>query len=207
MLDDLIKLYTGQNMHVKLYVGARSRLLKLNYYLQFLPHAGLIVDVGCGYGVLANYFSLNLPENQIIGIDLNSKRIAVASQTVGKRRNIKFISHDAVKWSWPKCSGIIMTSFLHHIPPSNQKMVLDKAGQSLEKGGVLLIAEVDPDAKPVYRYWSSYLSDRILYPASKSYFGTSEYWCGILDKPGFTLETLRPRSFAFAGIVYICRKV
>lgn len=205
--EDLIKLYEDQDIQVKLYVAARSRLLKLGYYLQILPHDGSIVDVGCGYGVLANYLSLNLPASRITGIDLNSKRIAAAARTIGIRSNIKFIEYDATKWDWPKCTGIIMPSFLHHISPTCQKSVLEKASQSLEKGGVLLIHEVDPAARPFYRYWDSYLSDRILYPFSKSYFRTSGYWHGLLNDLGFEVKTDRPRSAAFAGIVYVCCKV
>jgi len=207
MINDLIKLYDDQNIRVKFYVAARFRLLKLEYYLQFIPHGGLIVDAGCGYGVLANYLSLNLPGNRITGIDMNSKRIAAAMQTIGKRGNIEFLARDAIKWDWPTCSGIIMTDFLHHVSPSNQKIVLDRAAQSLGKGGILVISEVDPAAKPFYRYWASYLSDRILYPFSKSYFRTSKYWYGILNNLNFEVKTVRPRDTAFAGIIYVCSKV
>ena len=163
----------------------------LDYYLQFFPRKGVIVDVGGGYGVLANYFSLNLPDTQIIGVDINSKRIAAASKTIGKRENIEFLAQDIVKWDWPKCTGITMTAFLHHISPANQKLVLDIAYQNLERDGVLLVTEVVPDAKPVYRYWASYLSDAILYPFNKIYFRTSESWHSILHSLNFKAKHYR----------------
>ena len=205
-ISELTKLYSNQDLYTKFYVSGRSRLLKLNYYLQYFPRKGLIVDVGCGYGVLANYFSLNLPDNQIFGLDMNSKRITAAAKTIGKRGNIKFFVQDATKWDWPKCAGIMMTAFLHHISPANQKLLLDIAYQSLEENGVLLISEVDPGARPFYRYWASYLADTVLYPFNKIYFRTSENWSSILQSLNFTVEIVHPWSRFFSSVLYICRK-
>ena len=204
--SELTKLYSNHDLHTKFYVSVRCRLLKLDYYLQFLPQKGLIVDAGCGYGVLANYLSLNLPDTQIIGIDMNSKRIAAASKTIGKRENILFLAQDIVKWDWPKCTGIIMTAFLHHISPANQMLMLDIAYQNLERDGVLLITEVVPNAKPVYRYWISYLADAILYPFNKIYFRTSESWYSILHNLNFNVKIAHSQSRFLAGMLYICRK-
>lgn len=204
--SELIRLYNNQNGYIKFYVKARSRLLKLDYYLKFLPHQGLITDVGCGYGVLANYMSLHLPDSQIIGIDLNIKRIDAALKTIGSRRNINFLAEDATQWVWPDCTGIPMTDFLHHVSPPEQEKVLHKAFQSLKKDGVLLISEVDTTAKPAYRYWASYLSDRFLYPLTWSYFRKPAELTGILSRLGFKVETINLNYRIFAGILYTCRK-
>lgn len=206
MLSNLYGLYAKQNISVKFYVAARSRLLKLARYLLFLPGDGLIIDVGCGYGVLANFLSMSLPGAHIVGIDMNSKRISVAKQTIGKRGNIEFLECDASKFTWPACSAIIMTDFLHHVSPYNQKLILERATQNMARGGVLLISEVDPAAKPIYRYWNSFLSDRILYPLSKSYFKTSEYWHDILNSLNFKVETVCIKNTIFAPVVYVCTK-
>jgi len=204
--SELIRLYDSQNIYARFYVSARSRLLKLDCYLKFLPHRGLITDVGCGYGVLANYLSLYLPDSQIIGIDLNSKRIDVALKTIGNRKNITFLVKDAAQWTWPSCTGISMTDFLHHVSPPEQEKVLNRAFQSLEKDGVLLISEVDPTAKPVCRYWASYLSDRFLYPLTWSYFRKPSELTSILSEMGFKVELINLNSLIFAGLLYICRK-
>jgi 2-polyprenyl-3-methyl-5-hydroxy-6-metoxy-1,4-benzoquinol methylase len=204
--SELIRLYNNQDVYIRFYVKARSRLLKLDYYLKFLPRRGLIIDVGCGYGVLANYMSLYLPDSQIIGIDLNIKRIDAALKTIGSRKNINFLAEDATQWVWPDCTGISMTDFLHHVSPPEQEKVLHKAFQSLKKDGVLLISEVDTTAKPAYRYWASYLSDRFLYPLTWSYFRKPSELTGILSRLGFKVETINLSDRIFAGILYICRK-
>ena len=204
--SELISLYRSQDACIRFYVKARSRLLKLDYYSQFFPSRGLIVDVGCGYGVLANYLSLYLPKNQIIGIDLDSKRIGAALKTIGNRKNINFLVGDAAQWDWPNCTGISMTDFLHHISPPEQEKVLNKASQSLEKDGILLISEIDPDTKPAFRYWASYLSDRFLYPSTWSYFRKPSELTSILSVMGFKIELINLSSPIFAGLLYICRK-
>ena len=206
LVRELISLYNGQHGYVSFYVRARSRLLRLDYYSEILPSQGLVIDVGCGYGVLANYLSLCAPDRQVLGIDLNSKRIGSALETIGSRKNINFLTEDAGRWVWPSCTGISMTDFLHHVRPIEQEMVLSKAFQNLQKDGVLLISEVDPTAKPSYRYWASYLSDRVLYPLSKTYFRKPSDWENALSCLGFNVRIIKLRNPIFGGVLLVCRK-
>jgi SAM-dependent methyltransferase len=204
--SELVGLYDNQDAYVRFYANFRARLLNLDYYLKFLPRYGLIVDIGCGYGVLANYLSLYCPDNSVFGIDLNCKRINAALKTVGERENITFSAVDVKQWDWPRCTGITMTSFLHHIHTNDQEIVLQKAFQSLEKGGILLIVEVNKNEKPLYKYWASYLSDRILYPLSKSYFRDLSDWEDILSRLGFNVSIEKSKNPFFSGILFICQK-
>jgi 2-polyprenyl-3-methyl-5-hydroxy-6-metoxy-1,4-benzoquinol methylase len=205
-ITELTELYTGQGIWVRFYVRARARLLNIQRYPELLPHNGLIIDIGCGYGVLANYLSLHLPKNQVLGIDLNYKRIDSANMSINNRKNITFRIEDASNSALPDCEGIVMTDFLHHVCPPDQQKILENAFLSLRKGGVLLISEADPGAKPFYRYWASYLSDRVLYPLSKSYFRKSSDWENTLSRLGFKVGVVRLRNPIFAGILFTCRK-
>lgn len=204
MVSKLSQLYSSQSIYVKLYVATRSKFLKMDYYLHFLPSYGLIIDIGCGYGVLANYIKLSLPNCHVVGIDTDSKRIDIAKSTIGKRDSIDFACRDATELEFPSCSSIIMTDFLHHT--HKQKEVIINSYKSLKEGGYLIIEEVDPSSNPILKYWISSLSDRILYPHSKSYFRTPEYWVNMLSRIGFIVETIIPPSIV-ARIIYICRKV
>jgi ubiquinone/menaquinone biosynthesis C-methylase UbiE len=205
-VNELIELYSGQGIRVRLYVQARVHLLNLHCYPELLPHNGLIVDIGCGYGVMVNHLSLSLPDNQVVGIDLDRKRINSANMTIGKRKNITFHIEDARHWSLPGCTGIVMTDFLHHVSPPDQQKILENAFRSLGKGGTLLISEVDSGAKPFYRYWASYLSDRVLYPLSKSYFRNISEWEDTLSRLGFKVGIVKLRNPIFASILFVCRK-
>jgi SAM-dependent methyltransferase len=205
-INELVELYNGQGVWVRFYVQARARLLNIYRYKDLLHHSGLIIDIGCGYGVLANYLSLCLPNNKVLGIDLDHKRIDSANMTVGKRKNITFRIEDAKLSTLPDCTGIVMTDFLHHVHPPDQQKILQNAFVSLKKKGVLLISEADPDAKPFYRYWASYLSDRVLYPLSRSYFRKISDWETILSHLGFKVKVVKLQNPVFAGVLFACRK-
>ena len=204
--NELVSLYKNQDNYVKFYTNARIRQLNPDRYIKFLPRYGLIVDVGCGYGVLANFLALFYHDCNVIGIDTNRTRIDAANKTIGKRNNITFIAVDAKHWDWPFASGVTMTAFLHHIPLDDQEMVLQSVYNGMAKDGILLISEVDKTIRPVYKYWASYMSDRILYPLSKSYFRASSDWVNILSRIGFTVEIKRLRTPIFSGVLFICNK-
>jgi len=204
--DKLSELYVGLGIYVRFYVWARTGLLKLDYYSEFLPHDGLLIDVGCGRGVMANYLALRFPDSQVIGIDLDHKRIDVALKTVGERGNISFLLKDARNWALPGCTGVIMTDFLHHVSRRDQEPILQNVFHNLESGGVLLISEVDPTARPLYRYWASSLSDRVLYPLARSCFRKPCDWENILARVGFTVKATKFWNPVFGGILYVCQK-
>jgi trans-aconitate methyltransferase len=201
----LIELYAGLGVYTRFYVKVRRRLLNFSLYDKLLPSDGLLVDLGCGRGPLANYLSLRFPRSQVVGIDMDPKRIEIASRTVGERTNISFLTEDVRKWPLPACTGIVMTDFLHHVSRQDQELILHKAFSSLEEGGVLVISEVDASAKPFYRYWASYLSDIILY-FSKSHFRNAHDWHNTLSRLGFDVETVKTWNPLFAGLLLVCRK-
>lgn len=205
-VDRLSELYAGSGIYVRFYVWARVKLLKLDYYARLLPDSGLLIDIGCGRGVMANYLSLRFPDSQVIGIDLDHERIDVALGTVGERKNIDFLWEDARNWALPGCTGVAMTDFLHHVSPRDQELVLGNVFHSLEAEGVLLVAEIDPTAKPFHRYWASYLADRVLYPFSRSHYRRPREWESVLSGIGFSVETIKIRNPLFAAALYVCRK-
>src|SRR5579872_7082734 len=86
-------LYAEQSLAVRLYVGLRLSLglLPAESINAHLPADGIIADVGCGYGVLANTLALVDARREVIGIDAHRARIDVARSTVGKRKNIRFV--------------------------------------------------------------------------------------------------------------------
>jgi len=204
--DKLLELYSGLGIYTRFYVKVRCWLLQLERYAEFVPPDGVLVDIGCGQGVLANYLSLRFPGSQVIGIDSNPKRIEVALKTVGERGNINFLLKDARGWALPSCTGVVMTDFLHHLSRQDQELILQKAFDSLEKGGRLVILESDPTAKPIYGYWLSYLSDRFLYPFSKICFRKPYEWENTLSHLGFDVKTIKMKYLIFSPVLYVCQK-
>ena len=196
-------LYKRFNFFYRLYFYLKSKLLKLERYVEYFPDSGIIVDIGCGYGLVANYLALRFPNSEVIGIDINPDRIKVASTTVGNRRNIKFLVADAGYWDMQNCAAIIMTAFLHHVSYDLQKLILNRVYKNLHTKGILVIAEINvEDCKS----WNTILSDRILYPFATTYFSKPSVLSSMLVDVGFEVESYIPKNYIFSEIVYVCRK-
>ena len=206
------ELYATQGLRVRLYVYLRLalRLLKAEVFDSLLPREGLIVDFGCGYGLLGNYLALQAPGRQALGIDSDASRIRVAQATVGSRRNVRFVCQDVAGIDLPAMQGAVMTDFLHHLPRPLQSQVLAAAMASLAPGGVLLIREVNPAHRPRWKYWCSVLAEVLMYPDPRTTKLRNR-------QPGQLVEELRSlgaevevsaadRRSPFAAILYVCRK-
>lgn len=75
---ELLEVYSGQGTWHRLYARTRSRFFPAGELVPYLPRSGKIVNIGCGYGLFTNWFSLLLPKAEFIDIDLQRDHIAVA---------------------------------------------------------------------------------------------------------------------------------
>src|SRR3954464_4764888 len=77
------------------YTRLKLVLLPLADVAERLPREGLILDMGCGFGYVANYLNPDSPERVIVANDPAASRIAAARKTIGTRRNIEFHAIDS----------------------------------------------------------------------------------------------------------------
>ena len=92
-LEKACKLYekdsfTGLFSRVRVWDAPFEQVEKL------VPKKGLVLDLGCGDGFLANYLAISGPERKVIGVDLNKDRIKHAQKGL---TNTKFLHGDALK--------------------------------------------------------------------------------------------------------------
>lgn len=207
IVEELMNLYSNCGLYVRMYAKLRLHLLALSHIINFLPKNGIIIDLGCGYGLLANYLSLRLKSARIIGLDLNPKRIKIAQETVKSRKNIEFLLKD-VTLEVPSCSGVILSDFLHHLSVNTQNYLLRNIFNKLDRGGVLVILEINPSEKPICKYWLSCISDVILYPFSeKCHYRQPNEMQKMLSQIGFTTKVITNQKIPiFSRILYFCRK-
>ncbi|MGI8422851.1 MAG: class I SAM-dependent methyltransferase [Chloroflexota bacterium] len=208
----LAELYSRQPAAVRLYVRLRLglRLLKANEFAELLPADGVILDCGCGYGLLANYLALDSDSRQVVGIDSDPARIAVAQATAFGRPNTSFRTGDLAGADLPMARGAVMTDFLHHLPYHTQSQVLGSVVRALEPEGILLIREVNPAHSPRWKYWCSVAAELLMYPRP----GTVKLQNRQPDDLARELRALGlavtyrqvDRGSPFAAIMYECRK-
>ena len=108
----------------------------------YMPDEGTILDVGCGYGLIGNILSKKSGLRQIVGIDLDEKKIHIARQTAMCNDNLNFDLRDVCDLDAFEADGILLIDVLHYWGKEKQKAVISKICRFLNKGGKLLFRDV-----------------------------------------------------------------
>src|SRR5438309_11754683 len=72
---------------VRAYCWARFGILRqrfLDEIGQYLPEAGPVLDIGCGFGLFSLYYAATGPRRFVRGLDVNRRRIAMARRTAAR---------------------------------------------------------------------------------------------------------------------------
>src|SRR5215216_5886608 len=206
------QLYAGQSGLVRWYVRMRTAIGALEAELldSLLPRTGLVLDLGCGYGLLANFLAVQAPERQVVGVDLDRARIGVAQSTVNFRANIEFICADARDLAVSAPRAAVMTDFLHHLTRGAQDELLESLAARIEPGGVLLIREANPAHEPRWKYWCSALVEYVMYPDPRSVRLQTRAPSELalrLSRLGLRVHMYyADQQSPFAAILYVCEK-
>jgi uncharacterized protein (DUF2062 family)/trans-aconitate methyltransferase len=124
-----------------------------------LPARGLLLDLGCGRGILLSLL-VTAGEQAARGeypktwppppcpalraIEGRSKIAQVARQALGNHATVE--SADLRGAELPAASGILLFDVLHYLPPPDQERLLARIAAALEPGALLLVREADADA-------------------------------------------------------------
>jgi len=146
----LFRFYSGQGLKVALYAYLRWRLCPFEEIESHIPKEGKIIDVGCGYGLLANFLTLRSSKRDVTGIDLSVRRIGAAQETTDSRKNIRFKLINVLDLELREPDAVVMSDFLHHIDYQSQEEVLAHCYEKLSPGGFLICQEVN-NSRSFYR--------------------------------------------------------
>lgn len=175
---------------------------------RMIPKKGKIVELGCGEGIFSNYIALGSANRQVIGIDIDKKRIFHARRGVP---NASFVLEDASKAKIPKANAIVLMHLLHHLSSFKMQDDLLRACYSkLHKRGKLIIVEIEP--KFSMKYFVTYLTDHFLVPwifekrlHSKIYFRKKSEWAAVLKSMGFKVNCApADRGKPFSHVIFEC---
>ena len=186
MMKPLLDLYPfkGDIFYVSLFANIRILLNQFEIIEKFMPLEGKIVDIGCGYGIFANYMALGSNKRFVIGIDKNERKVKYAHRGLS---NTDFKIGDVMTMDLGLCSGFSLIDVLHHLSSFDQQEKLLKfCYDVLDKGGVIIIKEIDSD--PKIKYFFTKLVDFTVYPFDKVYFRKQSELKKILEGLGFTVK-------------------
>ncbi|WP_460501956.1 1-acyl-sn-glycerol-3-phosphate acyltransferase, partial [Hymenobacter agri] len=108
---------------------------------ELLPYQGRILDVGCGYGFMANMLALTAKTRTVRGLDFDEEKTAVAAHGYVNGPNIAFAPADARTAEFGPQEAIILSDVLHYLQPAEQVALLQKCAASLSDNGVLVVRD------------------------------------------------------------------
>jgi SAM-dependent methyltransferase len=175
-----------------------------------LPPQPVIVDLGCGPGLLLRDFGERYPQATLFGYDVTPAMIAYGRQlpTTGQRPTLAV--HDVATQSLPHASGTVhlvtMTSVLHIV--DEPLAVLAEVQRVLTPGGLFVLHDWIRMPLHAYFAWRQERQEETpevsrqrgfrLFPVHNKY--TTEDWQWLLGEAGFVIRhqtQLRPTHQLF----------
>jgi len=203
--DSLFSIYKNLSGKDNLYLKIRYLINPMSAIEDIVPKEGRIYDLGCGAGLLSNMMALASEKRQVTGVDLSRKKIDIAQKSLGDRPNIEFRTADVLNFTFRNPDIIVMCDLLHHIPFQTQENLLRRLYNSLNKGGLLLIQDIDKT--PFHKYIFALSVDKITSKMSTVYYRKSKNLENILKDIGFDVEIIRlDKNYPIAAVAYRCIK-
>jgi uncharacterized protein len=160
----------------------KSSLVPLKDFDMKLPLTGIILDLGCGEGILTNLVAKIRPYAQVIGLDYNNHRLKIAQKN--SEKNTSFIKGDILELNsnFKNISAIILNDVVHHQNYAEHQKLILQCLKRLKIGGVLILKEVDQ--KDLFDSFMTKFFDSKLYPNDPLCFRTKDEWLSLFSRLG-----------------------
>lgn len=204
-----LALYDDSPRGERLFVRIRALLSDLAVVERHAPERGAILDVGCGHGLLSNLLALGSSERDVLGIDLDARKIEAARRTSRGRTNIRFEVASASDAPAGRYQAITVGDVFYLIPPDEQRVLMALFQRLLIPGGVFLWKSQvrEPRWKYVITYGQEWLMTH-LGPTSGHglhFLNTAESLAALRDV-GFHAEALPLASWRpYTDVLFIAR--
>ena len=196
---------------VRAYCWGRFWILRqrfLDEIGQYLPTAGRVLDLGCGFGLFSLYYASVCPGLLIEGFDLNPRRIATARAAARKLGlgNARYEVGDVMDFRGGRLfDAAYMLDIVHHIPAEAVRPLLDQMAKALPPGGRLLVKDVE--RRPAYKRWFTHGLDWLMDPGRPVRYWSGEELQGLLEEVGFTVyRHLMVDFLPYPHILYVCER-
>jgi len=156
---------------------------------RYLPDRGIVLDIGCGFGLFALYFAKTHPHLELHGFDLNARRIECAQRAARKLglANAHFRVADASTFTWDEpIRGAYLLDLIHHIPEQATEPLLRQVANNLAVGERLVIKDIRPT--PFLKMAFTWLLDKAM-----DFRAPVKYWppaklVALIESLGFSVE-------------------
>lgn len=141
----------------RLFLRGRAFMADLPAVERHVPRQGLIVELGCGRGLFSNLLAEASPAREVLGIDSDDRRLAVARLT--ERPGLRFELGDARTADIRACNAVVLVDVLYLMSPADQIGVLTRSAAALRPGGRLVLHMQERRSDP--RFWLGYAQETV----------------------------------------------
>lgn len=128
------------------YVRVKSAMEKYyQFFESIIPRQATVVDVGCGYGMLAYMLTNTSKKRTVLGIDYDQDKVDVANHNFSKTDRIQFVCADALTYNLPQADVFVLNDMLHYMDYDSQNELLNRCLQNLQDQGMIIVRDSDAE--------------------------------------------------------------
>jgi len=184
-----------------------------NYELfdRIVPRRARVTDIGCGYGPLCYMLAQVSPERDILGIDYDDDKIAVAQNGwLRQHCRLRFEQANALNYNLPESDVFIMNDMLHYMSADHQKQLIGNCVAALADGGQIIIRDGNSEEQRRHRLtrFTELMSTRIIKfnkTEEQLVFLSETRMRQMADDFGMSVETIQNDKYT-SNTIYILRK-
>lgn len=185
-----------------------------NYELfdQLVPRNARVTDIGCGFGPLCYMLAQTSAEREILGIDYDDDKIAVAQNGwLRKHCNLRFEQANALNYNLPQSDVFIMNDMLHYMSAEHQKQLIHNCVAALADGGKIIIRDGNAEEQQRHKVtrFTELLSTQIIKfnkTEEKLDFLSESRINQIANEYGLTVESIQNDRYTSNTIYILQRK-
>jgi len=209
--DKLIKNYIYKEVVLEWYL--RIKLKLENNYSQIIervPLTATVTDIGCGYGFLSYMLNMTSSYRNIIGIDHDKNKIAIANNCFSKNTNINFVEKNIMEIDLPKSGVFILFDVLHYLKYAEQEILLNNCVNNLDDGGLIIIRDANRNLQSnhLLTRLTEYLSIGLKFNKNKNenlYFISEDFILNTAKKNNLDVQ-IRSKAKYTSNQMFILKK-
>ena len=209
--EALIQNYIYKGPVVEWYIRIKVKMER-NYRLfnRLIPAQGQITDIGCGFGPLCYMLSMLSEDRDILGIDYDEDKIALAQHGWLRNEHLQFRHCNALEYPLPESDVFILNDMLHYMSYEHQRTLLLKCADRLRSQGMIIIRDGNSANTSKHRLtrFTELLSTRIFNfnrTTGELHFTTETQLREIAVTCGMNVEII-PNDKYTSNTIYIFRK-
>lgn len=176
---------------------------------QHLPQSGRILDIGCGFGLFANYFAARSPLRKVHGIDVDERRIAQARATAERvgLENASFHVGDAHTYEFDRdFDAVVVLDLLHHVGYETADRLIDAVYRHLKPGGIFVLKDVN--VRPWWKLLFTFALDKLMDPRRSVHYRDVDIWKARTRDAGFDPVYAYPLKdyLPYPHVLVVCHK-